>query len=551
MKRLAALFTVLLAMLACGVAHADPSDIEAASRGVVRVVIVGKSNGKIYPISHGSGFAVEPEMVVTNAHVVREAADNPNVSIGIVPSDGGQAVYGRLITISDRNDLALVAATSPLHLPPLTIAGAPPSPGGKVVAIGYPMNVDEAQGLGIDDIFRPQPPVTSQGFLSGNRPSRDFDTLLHTAPIARGNSGGPLVDPCGRVIGVNSFGTEPNGSNGEFFFAVSTRELLPFLRANGITPRVTSMPCRSLAELNAQERRREENRRLASEMQAQQDEQAQELHRTELRREIEFTILDQRSNGLALSFFLLLLALGGTAFSYDSFRRGAMRQRAIGGGVALLALAGAGVAWLSRPTFNEVDDRLQDQLRAEMTAGNTGVIGTPAPAPKTGKLTCTLDPTRSRVVTTPKEQLPLQWSGSGCADNKLQYGISAGDWVRVLVPSDEETVSVDRYDPSTGNYVIDRYMLDHKAMTTARAARGQYEAPACGSGETAAQKLGSDQQGIISLLPSSPNDRLFYSCTPTQSRASAGQGGGTTGANKSVQQGRTGNEDKPRASPSG
>ena len=80
--------------------------------------------------------------------------------------------------------------TSPARLVPLTLAGIAATGAGSVTAIGYPMNVDQAQGLAAADVFRTQPPVTSQGFLSGRRPSREFDTLLHTAPIARGNSGG-------------------------------------------------------------------------------------------------------------------------------------------------------------------------------------------------------------------------------------------------------------------------------------------------------------------------------------------------------------------------
>src|SRR5690606_30788905 len=125
----------------------------------------------------------------------------------------------------------------------------PATDSGQVISVGYPMNVDRAQGLGLGDIFRAQPPVKASGSLAGRRPSRDFDTVLHTAPIARGNSGGPLLDPCGRVVGVNSFGAEGGGADSEFYFAISTRELLPFLRANDITPQINAMPCRSLAEL--------------------------------------------------------------------------------------------------------------------------------------------------------------------------------------------------------------------------------------------------------------------------------------------------------------
>ena len=195
-RRLTALFAFLV-LLAPLPAAADPADIDAAARGVVRVVIVEHEGDSVIAISHGTGFAVSPERVVTNSHVIQEAQANPNLFIGIVPSDGEEAVYARLISVSPRNDLALIATTKPMNLPPLTISGNPESGDTSVTAVGYPMNVDRAQGLGMADIFHAQPPVKAIGSLAGRRPSRQFDTLLHTAPIPRGNSGGPLLDPCG------------------------------------------------------------------------------------------------------------------------------------------------------------------------------------------------------------------------------------------------------------------------------------------------------------------------------------------------------------------
>lgn len=152
---------LLLFALAGGPALADPGDIDAAARGVVRVIVVGGEGEEVFPVSHGSGFAVDAETIVTNAHVVSEAVADADLAIGLVPSNGGGAVYGRVIAVSPRNDLALVRTTRPMHLSPLTIAGNAPANATAVLAIGYPMNVDQAQGLGEDDLFRAQPPVTS------------------------------------------------------------------------------------------------------------------------------------------------------------------------------------------------------------------------------------------------------------------------------------------------------------------------------------------------------------------------------------------------------
>ncbi|MEO0641790.1 MAG: serine protease [Pseudomonadota bacterium] len=162
---------LLLFALAIGLtapAHADPGDVDAAARGVVRVVLIDTQgpDGEetVTPISHGSGFAVTTTQIVTNAHVIREALQDDTLRIGVVPSESageaGSGAFARAIAVSPRNDLALLEiAEDGLSLPPLTIAGVISGDMGEVSAVGYPMNVDLAQGLDIKDIFEAQPPV--------------------------------------------------------------------------------------------------------------------------------------------------------------------------------------------------------------------------------------------------------------------------------------------------------------------------------------------------------------------------------------------------------
>ena len=114
MGRFLAIFAALMALVAPGIALADPADIDAAARGVVRVVIIGADDDEIYPVSHGTGFAVAPDLIVTNAHVVRDAMSDEDLRIGIVPSGGGSAVYGQLVSVNARTDLALVRVTGSL-----------------------------------------------------------------------------------------------------------------------------------------------------------------------------------------------------------------------------------------------------------------------------------------------------------------------------------------------------------------------------------------------------------------------------------------------------
>lgn len=501
---------VALALFAPSAAWADPADIDAAARGVVRIVIVEQDGDTIVPLSHGSGFAVSAERVVTNAHVIAQARNDSNLSIGIVPSDGGEAVYARIVGVSSRNDLALLATTSPMQLAPLTVSGNPNNDSGAVTAVGYPMNVDRAQGLSAGDIFRAHPPVKSTGFLSGRRPTREFDSLLHTAPIARGNSGGPLLDECGRVVGVNSFGAESGSADAEFFFAVSTRELLAFLRANDITPQVNGMPCRSLADLDAEEQQRAERERLAANVRAQEEERTMSRRRDETRRAAEFDVLAERENGMAIAMVLLIAALGAGGLAFVEYDRGERRRVQIAGGVAVLAVVGASIAWLARPGFAQVEDRLEEMLHEEMEANETGrIVLDPV-----GSQTCTLVPERSRATGAVAQDVPFEWDASGCVNGRTQYGLASGRWSRVLVPADEAAVSVNSFDPATGEYRAERYLLDRESMERVRAARAEYEAPVCGSGPDAPRDLGAMQQGILSLLPARPNERLIYRCAP-------------------------------------
>jgi len=526
MNRIFLFVAALIALAAPAPAFADQADIEAAARGVVRIVVIGRDGEDIFAVSHGSGFAVSSETILTNAHVVREAMDDNRLTIGIVPSDAGNAVYARVVAISDRNDLALLATTSPLRLTPLTIAGNPESVSGTVTAIGYPMNVDMAQGLEMEDIFHAQPPVTSQGFLSGRRPSREFDTLLHTAPIARGNSGGPLVDSCGRVLGVNSFGAESAGTDAEFFFAVSTREILPFLRANGVSARINALPCRSIDDLEAQERAREAERQAAAAAQAAETEAALARRSEELRRQFAFAVMDERANAMGLAFLMLALGtgLGGLAFHFH--RQGHLRERAFAGAAAFLAIAIALAAWVTRPGYGEIETRVEDKLHEEQQGKDTGPITLPSSA---GTMTCLLDTSRSRIVSAPSEELAFEWTDAGCADGRTQFGNFGGDWMRVFVPSDEDVVSVNSFDPDTREYVVERYLLDREAMTKARAGRGQYEAPQCGAGDQAARELGDAQNLILSELPDRPNERLVYACSLPKSEAAVEEKRGVGG----------------------
>ena len=513
MSRFLARLALLLALVAPALtpipAQAEPADIDAAARGVVRVVIIGDNNGELFPISHGTGFAVSGDTVVTNAHVVRDALRDEGMQIGIVPNGGGEAVYGRIVAVLARNDLALVRITGSLRLPPLALAGGAPPDSGEVTSVGYPMNVDRAQGLDLSDIFRSQPPVKSRGYVSGARPSRQFDTILHTAPIARGNSGGPLLDPCGRVVGVNSFGADNDGGDAEFFFAVSNRELVPFLRANDVEPRIIAAECRSMADLDEAERDRMEREQSAARADLAERAEARRIKRERALLEAEQGVFVEREDRVFLAVVLLLVAFGLGQWAlalWQADPRDEKRARIVGGASAALVLA-AVAAYLTRPGLDEIDRR----VAAAMQDPDDGEGEAEAPGGDLALL-CRLVPERSRVTSAKVEDIEFDWTADGCVNERTQYGLAGGSWSRVFVPNAEDAVSVSSFDPDRRIFRTERYLLPREAMSEARTARGKYSAPECGS-DNAAARLGDLQGEVLAQLPRQANERLVYECS--------------------------------------
>ena len=509
MNRLLILLVALLAFLPAAV-RAEPADIDAAARGVVRVLIVERDGEEVYPVSHGTGFAVSRNRIVTNYHVIDATRTEAGYSILIVPPEGGEPTPARVVGFSPRNDLALVELEGDLRLPPLTIAGAAEPESGSAFAVGYPQSVDIAQGLRMDDVFRAQPPVKSQGFVSGRRPARQFDTILHTAPIARGNSGGPLLDSCGRVVGVNSFGTIGGEADAEFFFAVSMRELLPFLRANDVQPRVNAMPCRSLAELDEAERERMEMEAEAARRAEAETAATRAEAQRAAERQAERAILEERDNKAAIAAILLALALAAGFYAWQAQQGDKQTHFKVATALALIALIAAVATWFSRPSLSDIEDRAAQILSGEEEGETDG--GDPQ-AMLSGELVCIVDPSRSRIVSASTDDLPFEWDQDGCVNGRTQYGLSNGRWFRVFVPNEEAVVSINRFDPATREYRMERYLLGANAMAEARAARATYSAPSCGAGDGAALDLGQQQETILALLPDAPNERVVYRCS--------------------------------------
>jgi serine protease Do len=158
--------------------------------------------------SLGSGVLWPRGCVVTNAHVARRS----RVAVQLVD---GRRLEGRLVARDADADLALLRIPGP-GIPPAPIAdGAVARVGSFVAAIGHPFGVRGALTAGIIHAIGPM--------LPGGRSWIQADVRL-----APGNSGGPLADASGRVIGLNAMIV------GTLALAIPMSQVTRFVRAAGL-----------------------------------------------------------------------------------------------------------------------------------------------------------------------------------------------------------------------------------------------------------------------------------------------------------------------------
>lgn len=495
----------ILTMLIGGIAsaRAESQDIAAAARGVVRVVLVATDGSEAYFVGHGSGFAVAPDKILTNAHVVELAREEKNLVIGVIPSEGTKTHGGRIIAYSPGNDLALIQLEEGT-LPVSTFYAGAVSDGAHVTAIGYPGNVDRAQGLGLRQMVEPMGTVKTSGTLSAGRSSRSFDTILHTAPLAAGNSGGPLVDDCGRVLGVNSFGSVSDGNDAEFGFAVSWREVASFLRQAGVPALRTVAPCRSMAEADAAEAALAQREAQMTEDSTRARTDAQNAALTKARDAAEREVISARENAMAGAAVLLAFAVLGLGAGGLFYAQGKERPAmwAIGGGGALLL--GALAMFVLRPGFDSVDAQVQVPIEDGATSNGAYAWA--------GDNICRIDLARSRVTVSQPVDLPFHWAEGGCVNGDAQYLEVGTQWQRIDIPAQGHYATLSQFDTASGTLKVQRWLPDADMMGRLRALVAQAKVEGCSADPASRTAIASLQSDIRSLLPAQPNERLVHHC---------------------------------------
>ena len=204
--------------------------VRTAARSVVRVL--GTACGLAV---EGSGWVAEPDVVVTNAHVVAGEQDT-TVEVG----GHSPGLPARPIAFDPKNDIALLRVEG-LDLPRLSLAGQPPS--GRAGAIlGYPedgpFNVEPGR------IGRTQTVLTQDAY--GRGPVSRLLTPLRGL-VRPGNSGGPLVDADGRVLATVFASTVGGSSHGGYGVANATvaTALADANAPSVLTGEVDTGPCTS------------------------------------------------------------------------------------------------------------------------------------------------------------------------------------------------------------------------------------------------------------------------------------------------------------------
>lgn len=230
------IIVILLFSVISVCAYADgavPQDVLESVESVVRI-IAEYNDG----YATGSGFVIQSDsnatLIVTNHHVVE---DNPK-SISIWTETGIKVSVTVLADDAER-DLCILQLPYPnAALKALVLDEAGVKRGDAVYAVGFPGAADV---LTLSEAYSSEAATITTGIISTIRTThaveggKEFRLLQSTAPINHGNSGGPLFNTLGYVVGVNTYSVEDSAG---IYGAIHVGELIDFATQNGISVRL-------------------------------------------------------------------------------------------------------------------------------------------------------------------------------------------------------------------------------------------------------------------------------------------------------------------------
>lgn len=237
------LLVVLLMALCCYPVYAS----EFAQETLDSIVLVYENiviDGENLGYGMGTGFFIgeegeNPEYIVTNHHVIEAflaAGGGQSESTLSVAFDQKHLEEAYVVDYNEEKDLALLRLANPTEeRKPLKLE-LPKEVGSSVYAVGYPAIADNA--VNAVSMYGKEDATVTDGTI--NRLLTEEGTgrkvIQMNATIHSGNSGGPLVNADGNVIGINTFTISSRGVKVEGLnYAVSVEELIPILNRNNVS----------------------------------------------------------------------------------------------------------------------------------------------------------------------------------------------------------------------------------------------------------------------------------------------------------------------------
>lgn len=215
---------------------AESADLPARLRKGTVLVLARNAKG----VSEGSGFWVAPTVVITNRHVVEQGQG----AIMVLSTESRLPLVGSVAAITPGStpgtpDLAAIWVTETPGIE--TLKFAPPAGSGVMVASGFPGNAIGPEGfwrrVQAGDFTIPSLTLTAGKAGAIEMSPSGTELIRHEAAVFKGNSGGPLVDACGSVVGVNTF------LKGVQSYALSSRAIMSFLDKAGLPYAIEAAPC--------------------------------------------------------------------------------------------------------------------------------------------------------------------------------------------------------------------------------------------------------------------------------------------------------------------
>jgi tetratricopeptide (TPR) repeat protein len=220
---------VVLLLITGSVASAQQSLPELVRRVKPAVVYIVTYDADGEPLMTGSGFFIDPHKVVTNLHVIRGAT---KVEIKMLDGKGRTYPAAGLLAVDTEGDLALMRVDMPLdRARSIELAPDLPDEGETIFVIGNPLKLEGSVSDGIVSAVREVPNVGQ--------------IIQITAPISHGNSGSPVFNLKGQVLGVVTVKVT-NGQN--INLAISAGRVRE-LHGENVRP-FTELPSRTKADLS-------------------------------------------------------------------------------------------------------------------------------------------------------------------------------------------------------------------------------------------------------------------------------------------------------------